>query len=284
MRTVVYLIEAGASIQTEANSIFASALTCAASGGKLKIAELILSKGGDPGFADKVRGGTALIEACDNGSHEIVKLLIEHGARVDQTAHDGSTALFVAADAGHTKCVYHLITAGAKVNSTASKSSTALHAAARSNYVDTCECLLSAGANTEARDENGYTAMMSAAELGFPKVVQLLIDCGSDINAVSIDRCTVLTKTTDLPTLKVLIDNGANLEFLAPLGQNALHIAGAYGYSTAVICTLYKAGVNPCALDVRGRTPADLARSHDEEDAAKLLDMLATQYRNKNSA
>ena len=63
-----------------------------------------------------VKNTTSLILAAKSGHYEMVTLLIESGANVDDTRSDGYTALMCAAQNGHSECTKLFINAGASVN------------------------------------------------------------------------------------------------------------------------------------------------------------------------
>jgi ankyrin repeat protein len=63
--------------------------------------------------------GSALIHAADEGHVDIVSLLLDRGARIDQTAKFGDNALHHASANGHQEVVKLLVARGADVNARA---------------------------------------------------------------------------------------------------------------------------------------------------------------------
>lgn len=111
--------------------------------------------------ASTVNGATALIRGAAKGYTDVVKLLLSHGATVDQAAaSSGSTALMVAADRGHADGVMRLlINANANVNlGTAVAGDTALMAAAGAGHGKVVKFLLENGAQTNLVNGDGQTA------------------------------------------------------------------------------------------------------------------------------
>ena len=47
------------------------------------------------------RGATALLAACEHGHAEVARVLLAHGASVEQQRADGSSALAAACHGGH---------------------------------------------------------------------------------------------------------------------------------------------------------------------------------------
>jgi ankyrin repeat protein len=82
--------------------------------GKTEIARLLLENGAKVNQTNRARV-TALFPACMNGHLEMVKLLVSYGANVNQVDVDGRTPLFNAvwSDAA---CVKFLIDHGAQIN------------------------------------------------------------------------------------------------------------------------------------------------------------------------
>src|SRR5262249_59987922 len=61
-------------------------------------------------------GATALLAASFAGQLDVVKLLLERGAALEQRNPQGGTALRAAADVGHIEVVRYLLGRGAKKN------------------------------------------------------------------------------------------------------------------------------------------------------------------------
>jgi ankyrin repeat protein len=77
--------------------------------GDVDAIRLFLSKGGDPQY--DIQGQSLLIVAASNSQPGIVKLLLEHGARVNQIDHVGSNALHYAAWRGDLESMQLLLAA-----------------------------------------------------------------------------------------------------------------------------------------------------------------------------
>jgi ankyrin repeat protein len=89
--------------------------------GHLSAVKLLLESGADMSHTRMDNGATCLFMAAQGGHVEVVGLLLEAGANVDQRSTSGRSPLFVAALAGHTGVVGLLLGAGAnkKVSATA---------------------------------------------------------------------------------------------------------------------------------------------------------------------
>ena len=73
-----------------------------------------------------VTGSTPLMHATEQGSCDVVNILIEAGADVNMCDKVGITALMIAASHGDEDCVRTLIAAGADVNQKDDQGTTAL--------------------------------------------------------------------------------------------------------------------------------------------------------------
>jgi ankyrin repeat protein len=100
-------------INWQAGGVGESALSTAASFNKIIIVELLLARGANPNVATD-RNETPLQIAAYNGNVEIVRMLIEAGAKVDAAdTQYGFTALASAARNGHVGVIRLLLNAGA---------------------------------------------------------------------------------------------------------------------------------------------------------------------------
>ncbi|MFO7276545.1 MAG: ankyrin repeat domain-containing protein [Pseudomonadota bacterium] len=110
-------------------------------------------------------GTTPLIRAAKAGDIPAMKLLLEHGARVDITTANGITPLMAAAGNG------------------SSKIDTRGRYKTEEQAIEAVQLLLTAGADINARDRNGQTALHGAASWGWNGVVKLLAANGIDLMA-----------------------------------------------------------------------------------------------------
>ncbi len=136
-----------------------------------------------------------LIIAARKNDIEKVKELIAKGADVnakEKVVGEGYTALFHAASYGHTAIVKLLIEKGAKVNESPKRTSPLMMAAWR-GYTNTVQVLLEAGADINAKDDQGHTALTDAVRKNHIEVVRLLVSKGADVNVRLPDGNTPLS-------------------------------------------------------------------------------------------
>lgn len=89
------LLDAGANVNARANNGAAPLyfVLAAPEPRYMAAAATLLAAGADPNIADNEEGLTALIIAAEDGRDDLVRLLLEKGARANIRAKDGSTAL-----------------------------------------------------------------------------------------------------------------------------------------------------------------------------------------------
>ena len=85
----------------------------AAENGSTEVVSLLLDSGADVNWAATAKGGTPLCMAAQNGHVEVVRLLLGVGANFEQGTSSGWSPLFLAAWKGHVGVVNLLLEAGA---------------------------------------------------------------------------------------------------------------------------------------------------------------------------
>ncbi|KAF5534337.1 hypothetical protein FMEXI_11332 [Fusarium mexicanum] len=127
-----------------------------------------LKQGADPNTLN------AIHYAAENGSVNIVGLLLEYGVDVDTPNPTNQTALQCAARNGCEEVVKFLLEKGADVNATDENDHTALHGAAGQDNSDIVKILLDAGADPDAEDLDGNVAIDFAERRKLGKIIDIL--------------------------------------------------------------------------------------------------------------
>ena len=142
-----------------------------------EIMSLLLANGADVNFIGQW-GHTALMEANTVAK---IKLLVDHGARVDVKDEEGRTALMHAADRDDVEVVEALLRSGADVR------------------------------DINKQNENGETLLMRATAGGKVELVKLLLDHGADVNLTDVlgNTAAVVAYEKDQTAIQAMLQLGA---------------------------------------------------------------------------
>ena len=234
----------------------APALIEAVKAGNLDRVGLLVENGADVN-APQGDGAAALHWASHRNDLKAASLLIAAGADVNAANELGATPLWLAATNGSATMVERLLEAGANPNVSLKMGETPLMAAARSGDVPTVERLIARGADVDAREhERGQTALMWAAARRHADVARVLIRHGADVHARSkvyhqLENTAGNTNPSgnfqmprggstpllftarngDIPTAKVLVEGGADVDDTQASGASALVVAAHSGHT-----------------------------------------------------
>lgn len=204
---------------------------------RLEFIEHIIEKGGDVNIRN-LSGMTLLMFASSqkhksgvgaiNNSCEIIKLLIEHNAPLQDQDSKGCTALHYACSGGCFECV-NLLFREDSLNLLTARGQTLLITATSGNHPEIVDYLVKKGANLDQADLQGYTAFHYACSLGHMEVLkQVLID----VNKATTNGLTPLILASGkghIEVVRYLIELGAQQDLKQNLGKTALHGACANG-------------------------------------------------------
>ena len=196
------LIRAGAGVDA-ANDLGVTPLMLAAANGNPALVGLLLDAGADPNLA-RPTGDTALMFAARAGSMEVVQRLAAAGANPNAATVGGHTALMWAAAEAHARVVQALIDNGAAL---VDVRTAATPFVPRRRRPRRGPILLRAGeaANPAEFPRDGETDPQRTAG-GFTPLLYAVLAGDSD-------------------TVRVLLDNGADVDDAAPDGVSALMLA-----------------------------------------------------------
>ncbi|TAM40095.1 MAG: ankyrin repeat domain-containing protein [Rhodanobacter sp.] len=190
-----------------------------------------LADGGSPDKADQ-HGRTVLSHMAGQGRVDIMTLLLEHGADVEQPDDVGDTPLSYAA-VNSREATLLLLEYGAEVDApNALNKQTPLMGAAYWGCVPMMEVLLAHGAQVDARTAFGSTVLMNAARNQHIGAVAMLLDRQADVNTRDPDGNTALhhavmqcSPTGQEDLVRLLLARGANPELVNKAGAFAENLA-----------------------------------------------------------
>ena len=201
---------------------------------------LLVAAGADVNAKSKM-GRTALyLAAANDGSAATVRLLLDHGAKVQPDV------LVAAAFANDLASIRLLLERGAPMNEKDRLGRSPLMLAAGNGNLRAVELLLAKGADVNAVSpeksetvKNGaialgnLTALMLAAATGGPEVTKALLDAGAKVNVQDVRRMTplmfaVATDHADPRTVRLLLQKGADVDVKDNTGLTAAGWAKKY--------------------------------------------------------
>ncbi|RFU23992.1 hypothetical protein B7463_g12349, partial [Scytalidium lignicola] len=215
------LLDAGADVnQPDQTSGSGPALFWAVEGGSLRVVSRLLDAGADPNapWRTSIRSqATILAEACMRENTLVIEALLKAGADIHQYSgfrENNEPPIHTAARCGNVDVIRVLIKHGANVNEQSQGGWTALHKAARGSRHDILRVLLlESKADPSLPLENGSLPIHSAASWNSPECLELLVQAGSDINARNKTGRTPLHWAADIGAPRAvewLLQNGAD--------------------------------------------------------------------------
>ncbi|KAJ3109172.1 hypothetical protein HDU97_008571 [Phlyctochytrium planicorne] len=229
-------------------------------------------------------GQTPLLVAARHGYLEIVKTLVEHGAKVDD-AHDyGFTPLFAACLYGHVAVVKYLLEQGADVNLTKKFGTTPLAAACRNESMEVIEALLAKGPNVDQVGQKGSgkdgtcrarSPLWISCALGNLKVAQKLIkEYGAKVDApdfVGLTPFAIACANLHLEVAEFLLKHKeVTVNSTTNAGKTPLWTASCNG-RISVVKFLLKHGADYELPDTEGITPLGIATENGHKDVTLEL-------------
>src|SRR3990167_6892494 len=130
--------------------------------------------------------------AAKCGNKNIVQMLIDNKANINQAENNGVTPLFIAAHNGHKDIAKMLIDNGADINQAKNNGVTPLWIAAQNRHKDIVKMLIKNGANINQAKNNGATPLYIATQNGHKDIMKMLIKNGANINQAKNNGATPL--------------------------------------------------------------------------------------------
>jgi ankyrin repeat protein len=214
---------------------------------------------------------------------EMLRILVEKGAHVDEGNNDGETPLMIASMGGFRDMVSLLLKNNASPDIQCNDGNTALIVAVVNgdhDRRDVINLLIEHKASIDIMCNNGYTALMQAANWGHGDVAKLLLSHGASVDlknkngdtALILAACNQGTNVFKNGTAvaRFLVKHKAKLDVKNNKGQTALVAAVAHNNVELVKLLL---ATNAVDKDVKcpGGTPLILAAHYGHLEMARLL-------------
>ena len=157
-------------------------------------------------------GYTVLSRAVYQGHLDIVKILLNAGAKTEVPTEMGKSPLIIAVSRDHETIVNAFVNAGTKLNISNALGETPLMLAILNKQHKITQTLLKAGASVDIRDKNGNTALILAAKMGLADEVEKLLNQGADISTGNHEGRSALwygADTAKIEIARMLLNKGA---------------------------------------------------------------------------
>lgn len=272
------LLEYGAQVNSQAGLYNTTPLHGAAQNGSLELVKLLVSKGAKVNAVDK-EFSMPLAKAVQADNLEIAKFLLEHGAdkTINHSDDEFQTAIFKARSA---KMAQLLIANGANVSDRDKKGlSVLLHAVANYLDFDLLKVLLQNGADINEQDKSGTTALLWVAQHPYERddknCVQFLLENGANANVANNQGETPLLVAEKLEVLQALLAHGADVNAQNEDGQTALiHIAQIYDPQGEKTKWLLEHGADVNIRDKKGKTALGYATADSGRYSKEKIEIL----------
>ena len=253
---VELILNRGADVNEYSTQV--TAVYVAAENGYLDIVQLLVERGADINFRSRGYGmdgrksGTPLGIALTNKHYDVVDYLLKNGAVHSSEIGDASIK-------GHIEGIRLLLEHGARVDNPSSY----LQEAVAYCQPRSVAFWLDYGAEQKSNDYRyfGRTLLMEAAMTGCFESVRLLVEYGADIHATDYRKATPLmyaAATGNVEMIEYLLSKGADLNKVDALNCTLLHYAAKGGGYEAIPFLLSK-GLAVDARDKYKRTPLMLS-------------------------
>ena len=256
------LIQNGADIQAS-NSNGLTVIHFASRNSNQEVVEFLLKSDKiSVNAADNLNRTPLMYACCDGGRLDNIKILIQNGADIYARDNNGSTVLHCASASSNQEVVEFLLKLNKiSVNATNHFNQTPLmHACVDGDRLDKIKMLLKNGANIQARDYYGSTVLHIASRNSKQEVVEFLLKLNEiSVNATDNLNITPLmdacSNSGHLDNIKMLIQNGADIQASSSIGSTVLHFASALSNQEVIEFLLKSNEISVNATDNFNQTP-----------------------------
>eukprot|EP00184_Porphyridium_aerugineum_P002789 CAMPEP_0184700338 /NCGR_PEP_ID=MMETSP0313-20130426/12203_1 /TAXON_ID=2792 /ORGANISM="Porphyridium aerugineum, Strain SAG 1380-2" /LENGTH=588 /DNA_ID=CAMNT_0027159951 /DNA_START=196 /DNA_END=1959 /DNA_ORIENTATION=- len=168
------------------------------------------------------------LNAAAYGKYEQVVKFIDMGVKLNCRDERNWTALHLAVENSHENIVELLLNKGANINDEYNYRATALHIATKKNSASMVKLLLNKGANVNHENNYGITPLYSATEYGFENIFNILVANGANVNCKNENGLTPLHRAVmsgHENIVELLLNHGARTWEKKNDGKTPLDVA-----------------------------------------------------------
>ena len=189
----------------------------------------------------------------ERGKIEVVQMLIDAGADVNNFDSGGRPMVNVTALRGSSESLRVLLNAGADPNVRDMSGYPALERAFQRNSPEVIHVLVEGGADVNARDHAGDPLLYHQLTFGSIENVQAFIEAGADVHGLSKRGVPLLRSAISggIELIRIMLDAGADVNARGTGGRPVLAYAMPWSYPEEIGFIL-EAGADPDACDAAG--------------------------------
>jgi ankyrin repeat protein/thymidine kinase len=247
--------------------------------GNLKVITRILQTNKDFVNLQDINGMSPLHIAIDKGNADVVNLLLDAKANIEQLDRNGNSPLLIAVQKGHLEIVTTLLRKGANANCHNKNHTTPLIFAVNQNCMPMVQVLLDAGADPSKSQINKVYPIHIAAKNGDILILKALLRAGSSfitgasVNCQNKEGVTPLflaAQNGHIDAVTILLNVGADPNQREYNKLTALHQAATNGH-LKIVNLLIGLVLDPNIQDVKDETPLMKALYDGHEDIVKVF-------------
>ncbi|KAK6180742.1 hypothetical protein SNE40_008737 [Patella caerulea] len=230
--------------------------------GCLETVQFLLTQGLDI-HSRRFNGRTPILQCCESQTEPVpkIKLILDKGGNIHDIDKDNDNVLHRACCHGSLETVHFLLTQGLDVHSRGRNGLTPILQCCESQTepVPKIKLILDKGGNIEDIAKYNDNVLNLACKYGRLETVQCLLTQGLDIHSRGFNGRTPIlmccqSEIEPLPKIKLILDNGGNIEDIDKKNNNVLHLACRFG-SLETVQFLVTQGLDVHSSGFKGRTP-----------------------------
>ena len=218
----------------------------------------------------------SLVGAVDRNDAAAVQRTLRNGADVNCREEDATTPLMEACEKGFDDIVRILLDAGADARWRNSHNESPIERACFTGHLSIVKMLLNHDNSLlEIADEEGFTILLLAIKYQQVDIVRFLLDRGANIHASTHDGTTTLMRACierNLAIVRILLTAGVDVEARDEDQRTAMHYASMWQLVEVIRGLIFEHNANMFAVEKYGFTPfGSISRQTDNPAGNQFL-------------